>query len=123
MSAKKLWVDVISGSRIPASGLTIEFIAPKIVEGQIEVEIEEADVEYEVKLWESLLIMYALGRDLSMNAMQQYMSKFYNFPNLLDMFYHEEGYFLLKFHSFKDKDLVLVKGQYTIHNVPMILKE
>lgn len=41
---KKLWVDVISGNRIQANGMAIEFIAPKTME------IEEVDVEYKVKL-------------------------------------------------------------------------
>lgn len=105
-----MWIDVISGNRIPVNGMTIEFIAQKIVEGEIKVDIEEADVESEVKFWEYAHIIYALGRYLSMNVVKQYMSKLWNFIQLLDMFYHENGYFLLKFHSFKDKDMVLMKG-------------
>lgn len=121
--AKKIWIDVISGNRIPANGVAIEFIAQKIVEGEIKVDIEEADVEPEVKFWEYAHIIYALGRYLSMNIVKQYMSKLWNFIQLLDMFYHENGYFLLKFHSFKDRDMVLMKGPYIIYNMSMILKE
>lgn len=40
------------------------------MEGVIEVEIKEADIESEVKLWESAIIMYTLGRYLSMNAVK-----------------------------------------------------
>lgn len=69
-STKKPWVDVINSNRIPANEMAIKFISPKIMEGVIEVEIKEANIESEVKLWESAIIMYALGRDLSMNAVK-----------------------------------------------------
>ncbi|CAK8572288.1 unnamed protein product [Lathyrus sativus] len=120
---KKLWVDIINENRNPAKGLTMEFVAPKIVDGEMEIQIEEEDVEKEVKFWEFALIMYVLGVDLSMNAMKQFMSKTWNFVKLPDMFYNEEGYFILRFHSFQDKDLVLMKGPYSIHNRPMMLRE
>ncbi|CAK8566993.1 unnamed protein product [Lathyrus sativus] len=101
----------------------MEFVAPKIVDGEVEIQIEEADVEAEVKLWESALIMYALGVDLSMNTVKQFMSRTWNFVTLPEMFYNEEGFFILSFHSFHDKELVLMKGPYSIRNRPMILRE
>ncbi|CAK8563489.1 unnamed protein product [Lathyrus sativus] len=94
---KKLWVDIINENRNPAKGLTMEFVAPKIIDGEMEIQIEEEDVEKEVKFWESALIMYALGVDLSMNAVKQFMSKNWNFVKFPDMFYNEEGFFILRF--------------------------
>jgi hypothetical protein len=120
---KKLWVDVLSGNRNPANGLAMEYVAPKLVNGEVEVEIENSGIESEVKFWESSLIMYVLGSELSMSAVKQFMIKTWNFVKLPDMFYNEEGYFILKFHSFKDKDSVLMKGPYTIRNMPMLLRD
>lgn len=120
---KKLWVDVISGNRIPSNGAAIEYFAPKVVEGEIEVEIEEEGILSELKYWETTLIMYVLGRELSMNAVKQYMMKFWSFVQLPEMYYHEDGYFMLKFQTHKDKDMVLMKGPYTIQNMPMVLKD
>ncbi|KAK2420095.1 hypothetical protein QL285_030882 [Trifolium repens] len=119
----KLWVDVLSGNRNPANGLAMEFVAPKRVNGEVEVEIEEDDIVSEVKFWETSLIMYVLGGDLSMSAVKQFMSKNWNFVKLPDMFYNEEGYFLLRFHSLTDKDAVVMKGPYTIRNMPMLLRD
>ncbi|CAK8562005.1 unnamed protein product [Lathyrus sativus] len=79
----KLWVDIISGNRSPSNGAPIEFIAPNIVEGEIEVDIEEADIESEVKFWDLSLIMYVIGKDLSMNAIKRYMIKFWNFVKVI----------------------------------------
>ncbi|CAJ2641905.1 unnamed protein product [Trifolium pratense] len=120
---QKLWVDVLSGNRNPINGLAMEFVAPKFVNGEVEVEIEAADIESEVKFWQSSLIMYVLGGDLSMNAVKQFMIKTWNFVKLPDMFYNEEGYFILRFHSFKEKDVVLMQGPYTIRNMPMLLRD
>lgn len=44
----------------------MEFVAPKVVNG----EIEEEDIEAGVTLWDTTLIMYVLGGDLSMNMVK-----------------------------------------------------
>lgn len=65
------------------------------------MEIEDIDVELEVKFLESVLIMYALGRELSMNTIKQFMSKFWNFVKLPYMYYHKKGYFFTKIPLFQ----------------------
>lgn len=44
----KLWVVVLSGNHNPGNGMTIEFVTPKVVDGEIVVENDEADIENEV---------------------------------------------------------------------------
>ncbi|XP_058726099.1 uncharacterized protein LOC131597415 [Vicia villosa] len=119
----KLWVDVISGNRQTTNGKQLQFVAPKIKEGIVEVEIEEEDVEAEIRFWENSLIMYVIGTNLSMNAMKNYMNRMWNFVTLPDMYYNDEGYFILKFKNGDDRDEVLMKGPYTFQNKPMILLE
>jgi hypothetical protein len=51
------------------------------------------------------------------------MIKQWNFVKLPDMYYNNEGYFVLRFHSHKERDDVLLKGPYTIRNMPMLLAE
>lgn len=114
---------MVSGNRSQENGLTIEFIAPKIVDGEYQLEIKEDDVLVEMEYWESTLIMYTQGKDLNMNVIKHYMVRAWNFIQLPNMNYHEEGYFILKFNSLSKKDMVLMKGPYNIHNVPMILRE
>ncbi|CAK8566129.1 unnamed protein product [Lathyrus sativus] len=41
----KLWMDVLSDNRNPAKGIYVEYVAPKIANGEMEFEIEEEDVE------------------------------------------------------------------------------
>ncbi|KAL5134431.1 Transposon TX1 uncharacterized protein [Glycine soja] len=123
MDRPKLWVDVVSDNRNPSKGLSIEYVALNVVNGKVEIEIEEDDIAIEMKFWETTLILYALGEDLSMNAMKSYMVKMWNFVKLPEMYYHDDGYFILRFNSHDGMDVVLMKGPYTIRNVPLLLKE
>ncbi|KAK2401841.1 hypothetical protein QL285_051403 [Trifolium repens] len=119
----KLWVDVLSGNRNPAIGLAMEFVAPTRVDGEAVVDIAATNVESEVNFRAPSLIMYALGSDLSMSAVKQFMLRNWNFVKLPDMFYNEEGYSILRFHSFQDKESVMMQGPYTIRNMSMLLRD
>jgi hypothetical protein len=116
-------VDIIKCNRLPSNGIAIEYTAPTIVNGEIEVIIEEQDVESEKQFWEHALIMYALGEDLSMNAVNKFMITMWNFVSLPKLYYNEEGYFIIRFSSKMDRDAVLLRGPYTIYRKPMFLHE
>ncbi|XP_058732579.1 uncharacterized protein LOC131604108 [Vicia villosa] len=94
-----------------------------VIDGEIEVQIEEKDVVSERQFWGNTLIMYALGEPLSMNAVKKFMMNTWNFVSLPELYYNEEGYFMIKFHSQADKDAVLIRGSYTIYRKPMFLHE
>lgn len=71
--------------------MAIEFTAPKIVESECEVEIEQVDIKTGVLFWDYSLIMYTLGKSLSMNAVKQFMTKFWSFTKLPNMFSMMKG--------------------------------
>lgn len=66
--------------------------------------------------------MYVFGADLSMHSVKQFMMKMWNFVALSDMYYHDDGYFLLRFGSYREGE-ALKKDPYTIRNMPIILRE
>ncbi|XP_058746634.1 uncharacterized protein LOC131619563 [Vicia villosa] len=101
----------------------MEFVAPQLINGEVQVAIKEEDIIDELKYWESALIMYVIGSDLSMNMVKHFMMKNWNFVKMPDMFYNDEGYFILHFHSYDDKELVFMKGPYTIRNMLMLLRD
>lgn len=45
-----------------------------------------------------------------MNAVKIYMTKFWNFVTLRDMYYKNKGYFILRFKSAQDHDVVMSSG-------------
>jgi hypothetical protein len=120
---RKLWVDVVADNRNPSKGLSMQYVAPTVTSEGIEITIDEEDVESEVRYWESSLILYAMGEDLSMNMVKTFMEKMWNFVKLPDMHYHDDGYFILRFKTVEDRDLVLQRGPYTLRNIPLMLKE
>ncbi|CAI8588930.1 unnamed protein product [Vicia faba] len=120
---KQPWVDIVRGNCLSSNGLDLEYHAPTIVDGEMEVIIEEHDVISKRKLWENGLIMYTLGRDLTVNVVKKYMISTWNFVALPDLYYNDEGYFIIRFKSKRDRDHVLRKGPYTIFRQPMFLHE
>ncbi|XP_058776921.1 uncharacterized protein LOC131651266 [Vicia villosa] len=106
----KLWVDILNENRNPTKG-------------DFDVEIEDEDVSSKLQFWENTFVLYGLGEDLSMNVVKNFMAKTWNFVTLPDMYYHEDGYFLLRFKSHDDMDAVMMKGPYTLRNIPLIIKE
>ncbi|XP_058765693.1 uncharacterized protein LOC131639209 [Vicia villosa] len=67
--------------------------------------------------------MYAIGNELSMHAVKNFMSITWNFVTLPDLYYNEEGYFLDRFKTRLDRDAVLMRGPYTIFKKPILLHE
>lgn len=99
------------------------YIAPTVSNGEIEVEINDEDMASELQFWENALIMYVMGEDLSMRAIKNFMQKMWNFVQLPDLYYHDEGYFILRFKNSEDMDVVLMKGQYSIRGMSVLIKE
>ncbi|XP_058766287.1 uncharacterized protein LOC131639859 [Vicia villosa] len=122
-SDMKLWVDVIRGNRQTANGKVIQFVVSAIVDGVKEVEIEIEDMESEIRYWDTALIMYAIRGNLSMHPVKNYMRKMWSFVQFPEIFYNEEGYFILKFKTDEEREEVMMKGLYTIHNMHMVILE
>ncbi|CAK8531883.1 unnamed protein product [Lathyrus sativus] len=101
----------------------MEYVAPKLMNGVVEVEIYQEDTKTEPQIWDNALILYVVGEELCMNIIKNFILKIWNFVKLLGLYYHDEGYFLERFNNHEDRDAVMMKGPYTIRNIPMILKE
>lgn len=105
------------------NGLDIEYTTLEVADGEIEVTIEEQDIQSELKFWENSLIMYVLGGELTMNAVKKFRMNAWNFVSLPELYYNEEGYFIIRLKSKSDKDSFLVRGPYVIYHKPMLLQE
>ncbi|XP_058774764.1 uncharacterized protein LOC131649031 [Vicia villosa] len=119
----KPWVDVIKGNRLASNGSMIEYTAPMLVNGELEVHIEEQDVVSEKQFWRDALIMYAIREELPMNVVRKFMNTTWNFVSMPDLYYNEEGYFIIRFRSSEDKTAVLMRGPYTLYKKPILLHE
>lgn len=62
MEPNQPWVKIIKGTCLASNGIEIEYIAPIIIDGEIEVMISEQDIESYMIYWEHSLVIYALGQ-------------------------------------------------------------
>lgn len=51
----------------------MEFFAPIIVDGVPEVELEHSDTQGESEFWKHGFFLYAVGKDLSINAIKNFI--------------------------------------------------
>lgn len=114
---------IIKVNRLPSNGTKIKYVAPMIVNGEVEVVIEEHDIVSEMQYWENYLIRYNLRTNLSMIVVKKFMINIWNFVALPDLYYNEEGYFIIRLKTKIDKDVVIMRGTYTIYHKPMFFHE
>ncbi|XP_021754907.1 uncharacterized protein LOC110720205 [Chenopodium quinoa] len=74
------------------------------------------------KKWMSSIIMYVVGDTPTLTAVKRYVDSVWNQVQTPNIFLHDDGYFLVHFHSIEDRDLVLAGGPYTFLNKPVIIK-
>lgn len=120
--ARKPWVDVIKGNRNHDRGMAVEYVAPALVNGKVEVTINEADIADELLYWDNVVILFALGENLSMHAVKKFMETTWNFVSLPELYYNEAGFFFVKFKNGDDKEKVMTSGPYFIYGKPLFIR-
>lgn len=70
----QLWVGKIRGNRLPSNSSELLYMVSLVINGEIEIQLEEKDVASEMELWKNAIIMYAIGNELPMNAVKKFMS-------------------------------------------------
>ncbi|XP_058777012.1 uncharacterized protein LOC131651365 [Vicia villosa] len=58
-----------------------------------------------------------------MNAVRKFMNTTWNFVSMPDLYYNEEGYFIVLFRNSEDKTAVFMRGPYTIYKKPIMLHD
>ncbi|CAK8575286.1 unnamed protein product [Lathyrus sativus] len=59
--------------------MSVELVAPLIVNGEVEITIGDADIKDELEFWHNSMILFALGNSLSMNALKRFMENLWSF--------------------------------------------
>ncbi|XP_019235531.1 PREDICTED: uncharacterized protein LOC109215869 [Nicotiana attenuata] len=103
-------------------GKPLTYVTPSIRDDKVIVKIVEDDIKRQKEVWNSALIGYVLGDTPYVRSMENYVNTVWNFVDKPKILYHEEGYYIFKFQTVEDRDLVLQSGPYTYHNKPMILR-
>ncbi|XP_070025494.1 uncharacterized protein [Nicotiana sylvestris] len=84
--------------------------------------LEIEDVELETEKWSSAIVLYVIGETPTIGAVDRFLTSVGKFSVKLQIFYHNEGYFVIRFTNLEERDQVLYSGPHTINNKPMIMK-
>lgn len=55
------WVNMFKKNRTAGNGMSLDYITPQYINGEIVVELEKEEVERKTEKWECALIVYAIG--------------------------------------------------------------
>ncbi|CAK8533412.1 unnamed protein product [Lathyrus sativus] len=103
--------------------MAVNFVTPTLVNGEIEITIEESNVIEELEFWENAMILFSLEDTLSMNVAKKFKEMSWNFVSMPDLYYNEEGYFIVRFRTCEDKENVVAQGPYFIYGKPLFLRQ
>nr|XP_016469827.1 PREDICTED: uncharacterized protein LOC107792151 [Nicotiana tabacum] len=86
------------------------------------VQLDKSEVKEEENKWRCALIAYILGDGPGYNAMKRYINLHWSHVPEPELFYHDEGYYIIRFQTIADAREILCAGPYSIANKPIILK-
>ncbi|KAH0717608.1 hypothetical protein KY285_013639 [Solanum tuberosum] len=121
-SKKPKWVNLFQGNRLAAQGITLQYVAHVVHNGETVVELSKIEVELETQRWKHALILYVVGANPTIAALERYIATNWNYITKPKVYYHNDGYFFVKFTMLDDRDEVLYAGPHMLNNKPIIMK-
>nr|XP_016506018.1 PREDICTED: uncharacterized protein LOC107823827 [Nicotiana tabacum] len=119
---QKQWTNLFVGSTYATKGMDLSYIAPITKNGEVRVELCKEEIEVETQKWKLALILYVVGGSPTIGAMERYIASVWNFVSKPKVYFHNDGYFVVRFNSIKDRDEVLYSGPHMLNNKPIIVK-
>nr|XP_016466283.1 PREDICTED: uncharacterized protein LOC107789027 [Nicotiana tabacum]XP_016466284.1 PREDICTED: uncharacterized protein LOC107789027 [Nicotiana tabacum] len=114
--------NMVVGNKLAMKGMNLQFIAPIVQNGEKIAKLEIEDVEQETEKLRSVIVMYVIGETPTIGAMDRFLSSVDKFSVKPQIYYHNEGYFVIRFSNLEEKNQVLYFGPHTVNNRPIIMK-
>lgn len=86
------------------------------------MELQQAEVEIATKKWKVAIILYVVGDTPSIGAVERFIAAQWNFVSKPKVYYHNDGYFVIRFNNLEERNEVRYSGPYMINNKPIITK-
>lgn len=67
--------------------------------------------------------MHVIGKTPTYNYISNFIARFWHSVTTPELYFHEDGFYIAKFHNRYDRDKILYSGPYTINSMPLILKD
>ncbi|XP_060190454.1 uncharacterized protein LOC132619624 [Lycium barbarum] len=116
------WTNQFAGNRSAKNGMALSFIPPEMVNGKVVVKMVQAEIEQEIEKWSRVLIVYVVGETPSYNYMKRFIGQTWASVSEPAVYYHDGGYYIVRFQSKDEMNEILYSGPYSINNKPLIIK-
>lgn len=116
------WANFFKPSKLAAKGTPLSFIAPTISDGVVVAILDKTNMDKMANEWDATIIMYVV-RDLpSIGVVMCFIVKEWSHVSKPQVLLHDEGYFVVRFATKKERDAMVIAGPPTFLGRPMIVK-
>ncbi|KAG5620619.1 hypothetical protein H5410_005837 [Solanum commersonii] len=90
--------------------------------GEKVIELQKDEIDKATEEWKQALILYVVGESPTIAAIERYIALQVNTVSKPKVYYHNDGYFLVRFANLDDRNKVLYSGPHLLNNRPIIVK-
>ncbi|XP_048494359.1 uncharacterized protein LOC125494690 [Beta vulgaris subsp. vulgaris] len=101
----------------------LSYVTPVVVNGENVAKLDKKEVDRATEEWQNALIVYVIGQNPSLMAITNYCKSQWAPKVEPKIFKHDEGYFVVKMDTAKDRDAVLYSGPHLFFGKAMIVKQ
>ncbi|KAG5576040.1 hypothetical protein H5410_056174 [Solanum commersonii] len=104
---------------VMAKGMSLNYVNPIMRNGEHVIELKKEEIEKATEKWKQALILYVVGESPTIAAIERYIALQVNTVSKPKVYYHNDGYFLVKFASVDDRNEVLYSRPHMLNNKPI----
>ncbi|KAG5620014.1 hypothetical protein H5410_005232 [Solanum commersonii] len=118
----KKWASFFNSNRMSAKGMGLNYINPIMRNGEQVIELKKEEIEKSTEEWKQALILYIVGESPTIAAIERCIALQVNTVSKPKVYYHNDGYFLVRLANLDDRNEVLYSGPHMMNNKPIIVK-
>ncbi|KAK6802944.1 hypothetical protein RDI58_000728 [Solanum bulbocastanum] len=103
----KKWVNFFNLNRLFAKEMSLSYINPTMKNGEKVIELKKKEVDKAMKECKQALILFIMGDSSTIAAIERYIVLQVNMVSKPKVYYHNNGYFLVRFANIDDRNETL----------------
>lgn len=121
-TVKEPWVNLFAGAKLASKGAPLEFVTPLVKDGKKVAQLQQSELATMADKWQASLVMYVVGESPTLASVRRFMAAVWSEVSTPQVFFHDEGYFIIRFECIEDKNRIVAGGPYTFYGKPVIIK-
>lgn len=95
----KKWANFFDTNRLSAKGMNLSYVTPVMKNGEKVIKLKKEEIDKATEEWKQALILYVVGNSPTIAATERYIAIHMNIVSKPKVYYHNDGYFLVRFTS------------------------